>query len=657
MIAAGVWLCLGFNYASLEDFQTSDFLFEDFSQPSASLERKLSAALHDMHGRVLPFAQLVDSITQLYNCYYWAHTVALAFVLMRVFQYLMFQRHLSMVTDTFQGIMDDLLHIGLVLIIVCYVFGVINSMTVGDNDEAFQTIFGSFFTMAEVTFGLYKPASDTSFVQSLFKYSPHVLPSEMGINWVPFAILVAFKVLVTMLLFKLLMGVVMESYKKNKPRAHVPSLRDDLHLFSTIAYAEVRWMILYSLSKMFGQWISIESVGFVPITHVALAISHYEKVLQRGQTKVTFKPDVDSHGKFEELGLDVDESGTVMGVGQGSQGSRNCIKQGWTIFKVNDKDFSKAVLEACKTGKAHYEISFITHLITGIKYRATQDITYDGAECMVEGSIGEVVAIDVDGADIRFHEGGEPRIRRRDFSKLCVDEWQRVYIGLDHFDTVLKVLNGIFDQNFLRVAAQGVISTNNFKTVRRLDAMYCLSQYGTNRKMARVRYAKMSCKEADKAKAKEDNGDPSQLLHEEMHAKIKELRRHWKGEDDSVAFLTAPAKKRFISKARLTFDTFDFSCIGIVDARYVSLMLDHIGFEIGPKKLQSIVKRHDEDYDGCFSFEEFMSLMNDEDLIGHYLHDNDKQGVKFEEFHTTATKTAVVRKFREVKVPLLRLPA
>jgi len=564
-----------------------------------------------------------------------------------------------MVTDTFQDIMDDLLHIGLVLIIVCYVFGVINSMTVGDNDEAFQTSLGSFFTMAEITFGLYKPASDTSFVQSLFKYSPHVQPSETGISWVPFAILVAFKVLVTMLLFKLLMGVVMESYKKNKPREHLPSLRDDLHLFSTIAYAEVRFHILDYLSKMFGHWISIESVGFVTITHVALAVSHYETMLQRGQTKVTFKPDVDSKGRVEELGLDVDDLGTVTRVGKGSQGSRNSIKLGWTIFKVDDKDFSKAALEACRSGKAHYEISFITHLITGIKYRAIQDIIYDGAEGMSEGTVMEAVAIDVDGADLRSHEGSKFRIRRRDFNKLCVDEWQRVYIGLDHFDSVLNVLNGIFDQSLLQLAAHGIVSSNNFKTVRRLDAMYVLSQYGTNRKMARVRYAKMSCKEADKAKAKEKEaiGDPKQDLHDEMHEKIKELRKHWRGEDDSVAFLTTPAKRRFLSKARLTFDTFDFHCIGIVDARYVSLMLDHIGFEIGPEKLQRIVKRHDEDYDGCFSFEEFMSLMNDDDLVGHYLHDNDKLGIKVHELQTSATKTAVVRKFREIKAPLLRLPA
>jgi len=462
-----------------------------------------------------------------------------------------------------------------------------------------------------------------------------------------------------MLLFKLLMGVVMESYKKNKPREHLPSLLDDLHLFSTIAYAEVRFHILDYLSKMFGHWISIESVGFVTITHVALAVSHYETMLQRGQTKVTFKPDVDSKGRVEELGLDVDDLGTVTRVGKGSQGSRNSIKLGWTIFKVDDKDFSKAALEACRSGKAHYEISFITHLITGIKYRAIQDIIYDGAEGMSEGTVMEAVAIDVDGADLRSHEGSKFRIRRRDFNKLCVDEWQRVYIGLDHFDSVLNVLNGIFDQSLLQLAAHGIVSSNNFKTVRRLDAMYVLSQYGTNRKMARVRYAKMMCKEADKAKAKvkEAIGDPKQDLHDEMHAKIKELRKHWRGEDDSVAFLTTPAKRRFLSKVRLTFDTFDFHCIGIVDARFVSLMLDHIGFEIGPEKLQRIVQRHDEDYDGCFSFEEFMSLMNDDDLVGHYLHDNDKLGIKFHELQTSATKTAVVRKFRELKVPLLRLPA
>merc|ERR1719271_1359624 len=64
---------------------------------------------------------------------------------------------------------------------------------------------------------------------SLFKYSPHIVSATEFMSWVPLVLQIMFKTVVILLLFKLLMGVIMESYKKHaKLKAHASTIRSDL---------------------------------------------------------------------------------------------------------------------------------------------------------------------------------------------------------------------------------------------------------------------------------------------------------------------------------------------------------------------------------------------------------------------------------------------
>jgi uncharacterized protein YukE len=142
----------------------------------------------------------------------------------------------------------------------------INSLAVGEYDTAFRSVSGSFMSMLEQTFGLFKPAADTAFVQPLIKYSPHVLRAETTLNWLPFLITICFKVLVVMLIFKLLMGVVMESYKKHKPKDHIASVRDNL----ADIFVRLRLRIVHREK-------------YVPFMHVALACAHHESQYEEAE--------------------------------------------------------------------------------------------------------------------------------------------------------------------------------------------------------------------------------------------------------------------------------------------------------------------------------------------------------------------------------------
>jgi len=108
-------------------------------------------------------------------------------------------------------------------------FGVLNSLAFGAYDRSFQDFFTSFWEMILECFGLFKPAASTPYVLSLFKYATHVLPDTDHLSWLPLVLQIMFKTVVVLLLFKLLMGVIMESYKKHaKLKGEASTVRSDL---------------------------------------------------------------------------------------------------------------------------------------------------------------------------------------------------------------------------------------------------------------------------------------------------------------------------------------------------------------------------------------------------------------------------------------------
>lgn len=199
-------------------------------------------------------------VSTMYDFYWAVHVITVVLVVMRSMQYLEFQKRLSSVADTFSGIADELIHMSFVTLLVCFLFGVINSLAFGSYDPAFANIGDSFYEMVLVCFGLFKPAAGTLYVESLFKFASHVRITADFMTWVPIVLQIGFKLLVILLLFKLLMGVIMEGYKKHsKNRDNFPTMREDLIELCT--YYRLKILHKFFLKD-----------GFVSFLHIALAL-------------------------------------------------------------------------------------------------------------------------------------------------------------------------------------------------------------------------------------------------------------------------------------------------------------------------------------------------------------------------------------------------
>jgi len=266
------WFGLGLMYQKMGKFgdQKLDWLFVDpLAKTHDDLPDMMRASLTAMHKNVLPFIEVVDGISYAYNRYFFLHVVVMTLMVMRLQQYFAFQKRLAVVADTFSGIFDDLLHMGIVMLLICFFFGVINSLAFGAYDPAFQNFDASFAEMFLLCFGLFKPAAGTPFVESLFKYTPHVVNHTEFMSWVPIILQILFKTLVILLLFKLLMGVVMEGYKKKaKLKESARTVREDLAEMSRVIHHYV-WGHL------------ILRRPYVPFFHVALALAQLERSKER----------------------------------------------------------------------------------------------------------------------------------------------------------------------------------------------------------------------------------------------------------------------------------------------------------------------------------------------------------------------------------------
>jgi hypothetical protein len=263
LVSIIAWHWLGYEYSNLGAFGDPDldWLFMDpLSGAGDKLSEKMVGAIHSGSTYIWPYINGIRHLSQMYAFYLGLHVLGVVLVVIRSMQYLTFQKRLSSVCDTFTGISDELVHMGFVTMLVCFLFGVINSLAFGSYDPAFTNFGTSFVDMVLVCFGLFKPAAGTIFVESLFKYSPHVIITADFMTWVPIVLQIGFKFLVILLLFKLLMGVIMEGYKKHsRHRETSQSMREDLHILLT-----------HLKHELVDGYIIQE--GYVSFMHVALAL-------------------------------------------------------------------------------------------------------------------------------------------------------------------------------------------------------------------------------------------------------------------------------------------------------------------------------------------------------------------------------------------------
>jgi hypothetical protein len=262
-IAIILWHWLGSYYSYIGRFGDAslDWLFADpLSGVGDKLSDKMDRARDAMKTQVWPYIYGVQMVSTMYDFYWAVHVITVVLVVIQSMQYLQFQKRLSSVADTFSGIADELIHMSFVTLLVCFLFGVINSLAFGSYDPAFANIGDSFYEMVLVCFGLFKPAAGTLYVESLFKFASHVRITADFMTWVPIVLQIGFKLLVILLLFKLLMGVIMEGYKKHsKNRDNFPTMREDLIELCT--YYRLKILHKFFLKD-----------GFVSFLHIALAL-------------------------------------------------------------------------------------------------------------------------------------------------------------------------------------------------------------------------------------------------------------------------------------------------------------------------------------------------------------------------------------------------
>jgi hypothetical protein len=260
------WLVLACLYRRLLNFDSEhlDSMFEEpLRHAGGDIFDYMRAAMESTQQHTQPTLELVEQIGFHRNIYFCICVAVMILMVVRLQQYLLFQKRLAVVTDTFSGVLDDLFHIGMVLCLACFCFGVISSLAFGAYDPAFSHFAGAFWEMLLVCFGLFKPAASSPFVLSLNKYTPHTLNLDPLMTWLPIALQVGFKILVVLLLFKLLMGVIMESYKKHsKGRDKAPTVRRDLFDLWVEAF-----QYLYAY---------LTGAPYVCFFHVALALAHTE---------------------------------------------------------------------------------------------------------------------------------------------------------------------------------------------------------------------------------------------------------------------------------------------------------------------------------------------------------------------------------------------
>merc|ERR1719217_656001 len=95
------------------------------------------------------------------------------------------------------------------------------SLSYGTLDPLFQDFAESFWQTVQICFGMFKPVGVVQYNPPLFKYVPHTLLGNTFMAYIPYLLLLLFKLLVMLLLFKLLLGVIMESYKRSaKKKMH-----------------------------------------------------------------------------------------------------------------------------------------------------------------------------------------------------------------------------------------------------------------------------------------------------------------------------------------------------------------------------------------------------------------------------------------------------
>lgn len=257
-----LWVVIIYTSHTLPNFgeETLDTLYTGSSENIDS-HRFQQDSLANFRTHVLPFYKTCWNFSQLFTAYSVINGLSMLVMTFRFFEYVSFQKRLSMITDTFAGISSELFHLLIVFVLVCFSFSLVCLFTFGMLDPSFTSAVNGFVSLLAMCFGLFRPASTQSPSSvGLYKYAPHAVnPSNESFVF-PEIIFISFKLLVFMMLFKFIIAMIMDSYKDNhkKHRTKARSVLSDL--LDLASYQ----------SRRIGH--ALFNQPFVPMEHVAKAL-------------------------------------------------------------------------------------------------------------------------------------------------------------------------------------------------------------------------------------------------------------------------------------------------------------------------------------------------------------------------------------------------
>merc|ERR1712166_445136 len=151
-----------------------------------------------MEARISAVWSSIESLAELLNTYMFVAGVLSLVMCFRMLEYLHFQKKLAVITETFAASFNEMIHLFMVLAGTVNFFALTSLLVFGSQVKAFSDFSSSLRNTWQMVFGLWKPSRVQERYESLEAFELYLF---------------MFKLVITLLLLKMVLAVVFESYK------------------------------------------------------------------------------------------------------------------------------------------------------------------------------------------------------------------------------------------------------------------------------------------------------------------------------------------------------------------------------------------------------------------------------------------------------------
>lgn len=215
LVSSGFWIALMVKYNHLKKelaFTDSDYV--EFFNSEDFENNVLMASLFGKY--VSPIWVQASGIHRLFRGYFLVSCCMVLCLMFRIFEYVDFQEKLNVIAATFRDIVSDLLHFFTMLAVVVTSFTFTAYLIFGAQVKHFMYFETAFYKMWQMVFGTYKFKD-----REMDAVEPFVAD----------AFCFVFKIVVIILLLKMVIAIIFESYKNIKKGSKAaPSVVQDVSL-------------------------------------------------------------------------------------------------------------------------------------------------------------------------------------------------------------------------------------------------------------------------------------------------------------------------------------------------------------------------------------------------------------------------------------------